>query len=186
MIKWSAIFLVIAIVAAIFGFTEIRYFDIRGVKTGLTSYALCSPDGSFSIPINEGDESESQIEEYLREYNGPGIQHIALLTDDILDSLDALEGSATETLDIDQKYYWTVFDRFPDISMQRRLKIIHHNVLIDGDEEKSLLQVFTKNLFGPIFFEIIQRNGCLGFGEGNFQALFESIERNQKSRPLYA
>ena len=90
---------------SVFGFTEVRYFDIRGVMTGLTSYALRSPDGSFCIPINEGTEAKSQINEYLEEYNGPGIQHLAFLTDDLLASLAALEGTPIEFLDIDADYF---------------------------------------------------------------------------------
>ena len=168
----------------VFGFTEERYFDIQGKKTGLTSYALRSPDGSFCIPINEGDESASQIEEYLRDYAGPGVQHLAFLTEDILQSLDALDGSGIEMLDIGDDYYLKVFDRFPPKSDEFEARIRRHQVLIDGNRDGILLQIFTKNLFGPIFFEIIQRNGCLGFGEGNFQALFESIERDQERRQV--
>lgn len=163
----------------VFGFTEIRYFDIRGKKTGLTSYALQSPCGSFSIPINEGDESKSQIEEYLREYNGPGIQHLALLTNDLLTSLDLMDD--IDTLDIDPTYYDTVFQRVPGVREDHD-HIRRHQVLVDGDEEGYLLQIFTKNLFGPIFFELIQRNNHNSFGEGNFQSLFNSIERDQEKR----
>ncbi|MCU0224894.1 MAG: VOC family protein, partial [Acidobacteria bacterium] len=145
-------------------------------KTGLTSYALRSPDGSFCIPINEGSEERSQIEEYLREYNGPGIQHLAFLTRDLLDSLDRLEGSGIETLDIDPSYYETVFDRVPRVT-EDRARIRRHKVLVDGDEDGYLLQIFTRNLIGPIFIELIQRKNHLSFGEGNFGALFRSIER---------
>jgi len=165
----------------VFGFTEVRYFDIRGVKTGLTSYALRSPDGSFCIPINEGSEARSQIEEYLREYDGPGIQHLAFLTHDLLDSLDRLEGSGIETLDIDPSYYDAVFDRVPRVT-EDRARIRRHKVLVDGDEDGYLLQIFTKNLIGPIFIELIQRKNHLSFGEGNFGALFRSIERDQERR----
>jgi len=168
----------------IFGFQEIRYFSIRGQKTGLTSYALRSPCDSFCIPINEGDEKKSQIEEYLTEYHGPGIQHVALLSNDILYSLDMLTATSLETLDIHDKYYSNLFDKFPQFHDEHRKKIKNHQVLIDGNETESLLQVFTRNLFGPIFFEFIQREGCLGFGEGNFQALFESIERDQQKREV--
>jgi len=166
---------------AIFGFTEVRYFDIKGAKTGLVSYALRSPDGSFSIPINEGNEAKSQIEEYLREYKGPGVQHLAFLTRDLLASLDALEGSGIATLDIDDDYYATVYDRVPNVT-EDRARIKHHQVLVDGDEEGYLLQVFTKNVVGPIFVEMIQRKNHLSFGEGNFGALFRSIERDQERR----
>lgn len=165
----------------IFGFTEVRYFDIRGQKTGLLSYALRSPDGSFCIPINEGKETRSQIDEYLREYNGPGVQHLAFTTNDILASLDAMDSGVIETLDIDPEYYDTVFDRVPNVREDRE-RIRAHQVLVDGDENGYLLQIFTKNLFGPIFIEIIQRVDNQGFGEGNFTALFKSIERDQERR----
>lgn len=164
----------------VFGFVEIRYFDIRGVRTGLSSYALRSPDGSFSIPINEGDESESQIETYLRDYNGPGVQHIALRTEDLLFSLDSLIETGIETLDIGKSYYRRIFERISGLPAELRRRIMLHQILVDGDNEGTLFQVFTKNLFGPIFLEFIQRDGCSGFGEGNFQALFESIERTQE------
>ncbi len=165
----------------VFGFVEVRYFDIRGAKTGLTSYALRSPDGSFCIPINEGDEGTSQIEEYLREYNGPGIQHIAFLTNDLLASLDQMTDGTIETLDIDNEYYAEVFDRVPNVSEDHQ-RIQDHQVLVDGDEEGYLLQIFTRNLVGPIFIELIQRKNHLSFGEGNFGALFRSIERDQERR----
>lgn len=165
----------------IFGFTEVRYFDIRGAKTGLTSFALRSPDGSFCIPINEGTESKSQINEYLEEYNGPGIQHLAFLTKDILASLAALEATPIEMLTIDDEYYETIFARFPQLVAERD-EIRRRNVLIDGDAEGYLLQIFTKNLIGPIFIEIIQRENHFSFGEGNFGALFRSIERDQQQR----
>jgi 4-hydroxyphenylpyruvate dioxygenase len=165
----------------VFGFTEVRTFDIRGERTGLTSYALRSPDGSFCIPINEGDESKSQIEEYLRAYRGPGIQHIAFLTDDLLDSLDRMDDSGIETLDIDDAYYETVFDRVPGVREDPE-RIRAHQVLVDGDDDGYLLQIFTRNLIGPIFIELIQRRNHLSFGEGNFGALFRSIERDQERR----
>jgi len=165
----------------IFGFTQVRYFDIRGAKTGLVSYALRSPCGSFCIPINEGTEQKSQINEYLDEYRGPGVQHLAFLTDDILASLRALENSPIKFLSIDDDYYDTVFDRVPGVT-EDRAEIKKRNVLVDGDEQGYLLQIFTKNLIGPIFIELIQRKNHLSFGEGNFGALFRSIERDQEQR----
>ncbi len=164
----------------IFGFTEVRYFDIKGQKTGLTSFALKSPCQTFSIPINEGNESKSQIEEYLREYRGPGIQHLALASTDLLDSLDRL-GGAIPTLDIHENYYEEAFQRVPQVTEDKN-RIKQHQVLVDGDEQGYLLQIFTKNLFGPIFIEMIQRKNHHAFGEGNFKALFESIERDQERR----
>ncbi len=165
----------------VFGFTEVRHFDIRGEKTGLFSYALRSPDGSFCIPINEGTEEKSQIEEYLREYKGPGIQHIAFLATDLLDSLEQMKGGPVEFLDIDEQYYETVFDRVPDVT-EDHAKIQELQVLVDGDPDGYLLQIFTRNLCGPIFIELIQRKNHLSFGEGNFGALFRSIERDQERR----
>ncbi len=168
----------------IFGFTEVRYFDIRGVHTGLQSYALKSPCGLFCIPINEAKEEKSQINEYLEEYKGPGIQHLAFLTGDILSSLKKLEGSKIETLDIDPEYYQTVFERVPKVT-EDRAEIQKYNVLVDGDEKGYLLQIFTKNIIGPIFIEIIQRKNHFSFGEGNFGALFRSIERDQMKRGVF-
>ncbi|MFO0584865.1 MAG: 4-hydroxyphenylpyruvate dioxygenase [Anaeromyxobacter sp.] len=165
----------------VFGFTPVRYFDIQGAKTGLTSYALRSPDGSFCIPINQPKSDDDQIAEYLREYRGPGVQHLAFLTDDILASLDMLQGSSVETLEIDPAYYDRVFERVPGVKEDRR-RIREHQVLVDGDEQGYLLQIFTKNLVGPIFIEIIQRVNNQTFGEGNFGALFRTLERDQERR----
>ncbi|MCL1045845.1 4-hydroxyphenylpyruvate dioxygenase [Shewanella sp. 1_MG-2023] len=166
----------------IFAFTEVRYFDISGAQTALVSYALRSPDGSFCIPINEGKgNNNNQIDEYLGEYNGPGVQHLAFRSRDIVGSLDAMEGTAIKTLDIIPEYYDTIFDKLPQVTEDHD-RIKHHQILVDGDDDGYLLQIFTKNLFGPIFIEIIQRKNNLGFGEGNFKALFESIERDQMKR----
>jgi 4-hydroxyphenylpyruvate dioxygenase len=164
----------------VFGFTELRYFDIRGQRTGLYSFALQSPCKTFCIPINEGTESKSQIEEYLREYKGPGVQHIALLSEDLLGSLDAVSGQVP-TLDIEPSYYAEVFNRVPHVKESPE-RIQAHSVLVDGDEEGYLLQIFTRNMVGPIFFELIQRRNHRSFGEGNFGALFRSIERDQERR----
>ena len=165
----------------VFAFTEVRYFDIRGVKTGLQSFAMRSPCGTFCIPINEGTESGSQIDEYLEEYRGPGIQHLAFLTTDILGSLRALQGTPIEFLDIDDDYYREVFDRVPNVR-EDHAELARRDVLVDGDADGYLLQIFTKNLIGPIFIELIQRHNHLSFGEGNFGALFRSIERDQQRR----
>jgi 4-hydroxyphenylpyruvate dioxygenase len=169
----------------IFGFTEVRYFDIKGEQTGLTSFALRSPDGSFSIPINQGNESKSQIEEYLRDYHGPGVQHLALLTEDLPGAVESLKadtsGHGIETLDIKSGYYQEAFQRVPQVTEDRE-QLQRLNLLVDGDPEGYLLQIFTRNLFGPIFFELIQRKNHHAFGEGNFTALFESIERDQARR----
>ncbi len=167
----------------VFGFTEVRYFDIKGVKTALVSYALASPCGTFCIPINEGKGNDkNQIDEYLGLYDGPGVQHIAFRTNDLVASCDALDGSYIETLDIIPEYYDTIWDRVPWVKESKE-RIQHHQILVDSEAKNTyLLQIFTKNLFGPIFIEMIQREGDQGFGEGNFQALFESIEREQEKR----
>lgn len=168
----------------VFGFTEVRYFDIRGARTGLTSYALRSPCGKFCIPINEADEQKSQINEFIEEYGGAGIQHLAFLTDDILRSLAALEGAPISFLDIDDEYYEAVWSRVPGVK-EDRAEIQRRNVLVDGDADGYLLQIFTKPLCGPIFIELIQRHNHLSFGEGNFGALFRSIERDQARRGVF-
>jgi 4-hydroxyphenylpyruvate dioxygenase len=172
--KWSAFY------KDTFGFTDVRRFDIEGSKTGLLSYALRSPCGTFAIPLNEDKDERGQIAEYLREHGGPGVQHIALLTRDILASLD-LVGGAVPTLDIDPAYYAEAFARVPNVR-EDRSRIRGHQVLVDGDAEGYLLQIFTKNVVGPAFFEIIQRENHLSFGEGNFGALFRSLERDQERR----
>lgn len=165
----------------IFGFTEIRYFDIRGMQTGLTSFALRSPCGKFCIPINEATEKESQINEFIRDYNGPGIQHLALTTSDIISTVANMKSTSVQMLDIDEDYYKTVFNRVPNVSEDHQ-RLQDLQILVDGDDEGYLLQIFTRNLIGPIFIEIIQRKNHFNFGEGNFQALFKSIERDQKRR----
>ena len=173
--KWCAFY------KDIFNFEEIRYFDIRGLKTGLKSFALRAPGGTFAIPINEGTEKKSQINEYLDEYKGPGVQHIALMTHDICASLRKLRSTSIETLDIDDEYYQEVFDRVPNV-VEDPKELQELQILADGDEEGYILQIFTKNIIGPIFIEIIQRKNHFSFGEGNFGALFRSIEREQQKR----
>ena len=168
----------------VFGFTEVRHFDIRGERTGLVSYALRAPCGTFSIPINEASHEKSQINEYLREHRGPGIQHVAFRTDDILASLDALDGTGIPFLDIEPGYYDEAFARVPQVT-EDKSRLRKRNVLVDGDESGYLLQIFTKNLMGPIFIELIQRKNHLSFGEGNFGALFRSIERDQARRGVF-
>jgi 4-hydroxyphenylpyruvate dioxygenase len=166
----------------LFSFREVRYFDIEGKKTGLLSRAMTSPCGKIRIPINESQDDKSQIEEYLREYRGEGIQHIALSTDDIYSTVDRLRRNGIDFQDTPDTYYEGVTARVhghrePPEELQRR------RILIDGsDRDGILLQIFTKNVIGPIFFEIIQRKGNEGFGEGNFRALFESIELDQERR----
>lgn len=168
----------------LFNFREIRYFDIKGEKTGLVSRAMTSPDGKVRIPINESADDKSQIAEYLEEYNGEGIQHIALFTNNIYETVEAMREKGVEFLDTPDTYYEMVDERVPDHGedLERMRK---NGILIDADPDdksKQLLQIFTKNCIGPIFFEIIQRKGNEGFGEGNFRALFLAIERDQMKR----
>jgi len=166
----------------LFGFREIRYFDIEGRKTGLLSRAMMSPCGKIRIPINESQDDKSQIEEYLREYRGEGIQHIALGTNDIYATVDSLRGDGVEFHDTPDTYYEGVEARVQG-HRESLDELKRRRILIDGGgAEGVLLQIFTKNVIGPIFFEIIQRKGNQGFGEGNFRALFESIELDQERR----
>jgi len=168
----------------LFGFFEVKYFDIKGQQTGLRSKAMTAPNGAISIPINESENPKSQINEYLDAYNGEGVQHIALYTDHIYDTVERLHENGIDFLDTPDTYYDVIDQRIPshgeDLPRMRKNKI-----LIDADlneSNKQLLQIFTQTNIGPIFFEIIQRKGNEGFGEGNFQALFEAIERDQERR----
>lgn len=165
----------------VFNFKERRFFDIKGAKTGLISKVMRSPCGKITIPINEPTDKKSQIQEYLEEYDGSGIQHVALSTEDICSSIAQLRKDGIPVLDIPGTYYEMIPQRLPqvteDIEELKKLQI-----LVDGDPEGYLLQLFTKNLIGPIFFEFIQRKNHFGFGDGNFQALFEAIERDQAQR----
>jgi 4-hydroxyphenylpyruvate dioxygenase len=166
----------------LFNFREIRYFSIEGKQTGLFSRALTSPCGKIRIPINESQDDKSQIEEYLNEYKGEGIQHIALGTDDIYRTVDALRDRGVEFQETPATYYESVEARVAG-HRESVSELARRGVLIDGNAASGiLLQIFTKNAIGPIFFEIIQRKGNEGFGEGNFQALFESIELDQQRR----
>jgi len=168
----------------LFNFREIRYFDIKGAKTGLVSKAMTAPDGIVRIPLNESSDEKSQINEYLNEYQGEGIQHIAMFTDNIYETIEAMRAQGVEFLDTPDTYYEIIEERVPNHGedLERMKK---NRLLLDADDEtkqKLLLQIFTQNCIGPIFFEIIQRKGNEGFGNGNFTALFESIERDQMRR----
>ena len=172
----------------LFNFREIRYFDIEGRLTGLRSKAMTSPDGHIRIPINESADDKSQIAEYLEAYHGEGIQHIALATQNIYASVEALRQRAISFMAVPDTYYEAVDARVPGHSEDlARLEL--DRILIDGAPRAGqglLLQIFTETVIGPIFFEIIQRKGNEGFGEGNFRALFESIERDQIRRGVLA
>lgn len=166
----------------VFGFQEKRYFDIKGKATGLFSKVMKSPCGKFSIPINEPQDTKSQIQEYLDEYKGSGIQHIALLTNDIVDGVSNLMKEKIEFLaPPPETYYKNLPTRVPNVKepMEPLKKL---GILVDGDQKGYLLQIFTKNQVGPIFVEIIQRAGHDGFGDGNFQALFDAMEEDQRLR----
>jgi 4-hydroxyphenylpyruvate dioxygenase len=163
----------------LFNFREIRYFDIEGKQTGLKSKAMTSPCGKIRIPINESSDERSQIQEYLEQYHGEGIQHIALHTADIYKTVDALK---VEFLDTPDTYYELLDSRLPNHGEPVE-ELKKRRILLDGSPSGGLLlQIFTKTMIGPIFFEIIQRKGDEGFGEGNFKALFESMELDQVRR----
>lgn len=178
MAEWSEFY------ERLFNFKEIRYFDIEGKLTGLRSKAMTSPCGKIRIPINESADDKSQIQEYLVAYKGEGIQHIALGTDDIYATVEGLRAAGNKFLPVPASYYDMVDARLPghgeDLARLRK-----NSILIDGAPTKEggrLLQIFTETMIGPIFFEIIQRKGDEGFGEGNFKALFELMERDQIAR----
>ena len=166
----------------LFNFREIRYFDIEGKLTGLKSRAMTSPCGRIRIPINESADDRSQIQEYLAAYHGEGIQHIALHAADIYRTVDALRAKGVALLDTPDTYYELLEKRLPGHGENPR-DLQQRKILLDGAPGGGLLlQIFTKTLIGPIFFEIIQRKGDEGFGEGNFRALFESMELDQVRR----
>ncbi|MEM9642000.1 MAG: 4-hydroxyphenylpyruvate dioxygenase [Pseudomonadota bacterium] len=172
----------------LFNFREIRFFDIEGKFTGLLSRALTSPCGRIRIPINEDRGEKGQIVEYLKRYNGEGIQHIAVATEKLYDATDAIAANGIKFMPKPPEAYYTMsYDRVQGHNepLDRMMK---HGILIDGEgvvdggETRILLQIFSKTVIGPIFFEFIQRKGDDGFGEGNFKALFESIEADQIAR----
>lgn len=166
----------------VFNFQEQKYFDIKGKATGLFSQAMIAPDKAIRIPLNESQDENSQIEEFLKRYNGEGIQHIALHTDNIFETVEEMKRRGIAFQDTIETYFELIDKRLPghgeDVERMRK-----NRILIDGsDEDGILLQIFTQDTFGPIFFEIIQRKGNQAFGEGNFQALFDSIELDQIRR----
>ncbi|MDE2396111.1 MAG: 4-hydroxyphenylpyruvate dioxygenase [Burkholderiales bacterium] len=175
----------------IFGFREIRYFDIKGEYTGLTSRAMTAPDGLIRIPLNEeASKGTGQIEEFLMQFNGEGIQHVALLTDDLLASVDALQLAGIPLMTAPNSVYYEMLEQRlpghgePIDALQTR------GILLDGStaggDKRLLLQIFSQPMLGPVFFEFIQRKKDEGFGEGNFKALFESLERDQIRRGAIA
>jgi 4-hydroxyphenylpyruvate dioxygenase len=167
----------------LFNFREIRHFDIEGQHTGLQSKAMTGPCGKLRIPINESRDDRSQIAEYLEQYNGEGIQHIALATDDIYATVDALRARGVPLLSPPPDTYYEAIDTRLPHHRESIDALRERALLIDGNGDgRVLLQIFTEPQIGPIFFEIIQRKGDEGFGEGNFKALFESMERDQIRR----
>jgi 4-hydroxyphenylpyruvate dioxygenase len=166
----------------IFGFREIRYFDIEGQVTGVKSKALTSPCGKIRIPINEeGNEKPGQITEYLDMYRGEGIQHIAMGAKDLFRTVDAMRKGGVKLLDTVDTYYELIDKRIPSHG-ESVAELKKRKILVDGRAGELLLQIFSENQLGPIFFEFIQRKGDEGFGEGNFKALFESMELDQMRR----
>ncbi|MGH7106366.1 MAG: 4-hydroxyphenylpyruvate dioxygenase [Acetobacteraceae bacterium] len=178
MAKWAGFY------ETVFNFREVRYFDIEGKLTGLFSKAMTSPEGKIRIPLNESQDGRSQIEEFLRDYNGEGIQHIALGTDDIYATVDRMRVRGVRFQHTPEAYYEAV-DRRVLGHEENMARLRERGILIDGAPTQGqglLLQIFTENLVGPCFFEIIQRKGNEGFGAGNFKALFESLELDQIRR----
>jgi len=166
----------------LFNFREVRYFDIEGQVTGVKSKAMTSPCGRIRIPINEeGTDKAGQIQEYLESYHGEGIQHVALGSTDLYRTVDALKAKGVKLLDTVDTYYELVDKRIPGHG-ERIPELKERKILVDGKAGALLLQIFSENQLGPIFFEFIQRKGDEGFGEGNFKALFESIELDQMRR----
>ncbi len=172
----------------LFNFEEQKYFDIKGQATGLFSQAMIAPDKAIRIPLNESQDDKSQIEEFIRDYKGEGIQHLALTTHNIYETVERLRARGVRLQDTTETYYELVDKRVPGHGEDLE-RLRNNRILIDGSVETGegiLLQIFTENMFGPIFFEIIQRKGNEGFGTGNFQALFESIELDQIRRGVIA
>jgi len=171
----------------LFNFKEIRYFDIKGEYTGLTSRAMTAPDGMIRIPLNEeGKAGGGQIEEFLMKFNGEGIQHIALLTDDLIGTIDRVREAGVPLMKAPPATYYEMLDgRLPGHG-ENVAELQSRGLLMDGTtadgKPRLLLQIFSDTQLGPVFFEFIQRKGDDGFGEGNFKALFESIERDQVQR----
>ena len=171
----------------LFNFREIRYFDIQGEHTGLTSRAMTAPDGLIRIPLNEeSGQKGGQIEEFLMQFNGEGIQHIALSCDDLLASVDALQMAGIPLMTAPNDIYYEMLSERLPLHGEPVAELQARGILLDGStangEKRLLLQIFSQTLLGPVFFEFIQRKNDEGFGEGNFKALFESLERDQIRR----
>ena len=175
----------------LFNFRQIRYFDIQGEHTGLTSRAMTAPDGRIRIPLNEeSSRGSGQIEEFLMKFNGEGIQHIALLTDDIVATVDSLRAAGIPLMSAPNDIYYAMLEERLPGHGEPVAQLQSRGILLDGStaggERRLLLQIFSETLLGPVFFEFIQRKDDDGFGEGNFKALFESLERDQIRRGALA
>ena len=166
----------------IFNFQNVRYFDIKGTRTGLISKVMVSPGYKVMIPINEPSDGKSQIQEYLDEYQGSGIQHIAFLVSNAIHTVEEMNKDKISFLDSPPAAYYEMLKGRLPLLWEDVKKLQSLSLLADGDEAGYLLQIFTKNMIGPIFFEVIQRENHWGFGNGNFQALFDAIERDQINR----
>lgn len=165
----------------IFGFVVTRHFDISTGRTGLTSDVVQSENGKIIVPINEATEPESQVQEFVTRLKGPGVQHLAFLTTDLQNSLKTFRKEGFNFLDVPHTYYEEVPKRVPGVT-ENLEDLEELKILLDGDQSGYLLQIFSQEILGPFFFEFIQRKGNKGFGEGNFKALFEAIERDQIQR----
>jgi len=170
-----------------FNFREIRFFDIKGEYTGLTSKAMTAPDGLIRIPLNEEASGKSgQIEEFLMQFSGEGIQHIALSCEDLPATIDRLKAAGVPLMaPPSSTYYDMLAERLPGHGQDTQA-LQARGILLDGSTQagnpRLLLQIFSQTVLGPVFFEFIERKGDDGFGEGNFKALFESLERDQIRR----
>jgi 4-hydroxyphenylpyruvate dioxygenase len=165
----------------VFGFHQVRYFDIRTERTGLLSRAIRNENGRVTMPFNEPTNSKSQIQEFVDTFHGPGIQHIAYHTSNIIGCLEELNTKGFKFLTVPDTYYEMIPNRVPNVTEDMNtLKRL--GILVDGSDNGYLLQIFTENMVGPFFYEFIQRKGDNGFGDGNFRALFEAIERDQERR----
>jgi 4-hydroxyphenylpyruvate dioxygenase len=173
--KWSGFY------EKVFGLQNTRFFDIHTSRTGLYSKVMQSPNGVIKMPFNEPTDPKSQIQEFIDINHGPGVQHIALLTSGIMETLRPLRKQGLKFLETPHTYYEMIASRVPNVT-ENLGELEEMGIQVDGDQKGYLLQIFTHNVIGPFFYEVIQRKGNDGFGEGNFKALFEAIERDQIRR----
>lgn len=165
----------------VFGLRNTRFFDIHTERTGLYSKVMQSPDGIIKMPFNEPTDPKSQIQEFIDINHGPGIQHVALLTNAIMTTMRPIKKQGLKFLETPHSYYEMIASRVPNV-VENLAELEEMGIQVDGDEKGYLLQIFTHNVTGPFFYEVIQRKGNDGFGEGNFRALFEAMERDQIRR----